>query len=80
MLVSKDNVDLFIQYFCSCLKLSMLTFFMQYRRKPVMPNTYAVLKAKFVETEDRKIFLSATLHDSGGVLLADCTALFVKLR
>jgi hypothetical protein len=52
----------------------------QYTRKPILPNTYAVLKAKFVETEERKIYLSATLHDSSGVLLADCTALFVKLR
>lgn len=45
-----------------------------------MPNTYAVLKAKFVSSKDRKIFLAATLHDSSGVLLADCTALFIKIR
>ena len=44
-----------------------------------MPDTYAVLKAKFVSNKDRKIFLAATLHDSSGVLLADCTALFIKI-
>ena len=45
-----------------------------------MPDTYAVLRAKFTTSEDRKIFVSATLHDTSGVLLADSTALFIKMR
>ena len=45
-----------------------------------MPNTYAILRAKFTSSEARKIYVSATLHDESGVLLADSTALFIKMR
>ena len=45
-----------------------------------MPNSFAILRAKFNSSEGRKIIVSATLHDSNGVLLADSTALFIKMR
>ena len=49
-------------------------------RRPVMPNTIAILRAKTVSVEERKIHMSATLHDAENQLLADSTTLFIKMR
>jgi acyl-CoA thioesterase FadM len=46
-------------------------------RKPVMANTTAVLRAKLMSSEGRKLNLSATLEDPQGNILADCQSLFI---
>jgi acyl-coenzyme A thioesterase PaaI-like protein len=49
-------------------------------RKPIMPNSLAILRTKMSKVEERKIFMEATMHDAENQLLADSTTLFIKMR
>lgn len=46
-------------------------------RKPIMADTWVILSAKLDKLEGRKLYMSASMTDDKGVLLADSTTLFI---
>lgn len=49
-------------------------------RSKVSEDSTVILRAKVKEHVGRKMFFEATLHDTGGKLLADSTSLFISAR
>lgn len=47
-------------------------------RAPLFENTEAILRAKMVKVEGRKMYMSAVLEDTKGKVIADSTTLFIK--
>jgi hypothetical protein len=49
-------------------------------RRKIPEDSIVILRAKISEYQDRKIFMTATMEDVAGNLLADSTSLFIVIR
>lgn len=49
-------------------------------KKPILPDTYGIITARVSSMDDRKIYMEATLSNPEGELLANSTALFIKMK
>ena len=49
-------------------------------RKPIPANSTVLLKTKLKETKGRKLYMTATMEDINGNILAESTSLFIVMR